>query len=128
MQITVRHEGQDHKAEVQLIKNTLWVHSNGRTFAVENAGQGRKSRKAGSVIGSNQVASPMPGKITKILIVPGQEIEKGQAVLVMEAMKMEYTLKAEVAGKVLDIACLTGDQVVLGKVLVKIEKKTEAEK
>ena len=128
MQVTVRHEGQDHKAEVQLIKNTLWVHFNGRTFAVENAGQGRKPRKAGTAAGSNQVSSPMPGKITKILIVPGQEIEKGQAVLVMEAMKMEYTLKAEVNGKVSDISCKLGDQVVLGKVLVKIEKKPEAEK
>ncbi|MBC7371171.1 MAG: acetyl-CoA carboxylase biotin carboxyl carrier protein subunit [Bdellovibrionaceae bacterium] len=128
MEIIVRHEGQDHRAEVQLIKTTLWIHFNGRTFAIENSGQGRKSRKAGTAIGSNQVAAPMPGKITKILVKLGQEIDKGQAVLVMEAMKMEYTLKAEVAGKVADLSCKAGDQVVLGKVLAKIDKKIETEK
>jgi biotin carboxyl carrier protein len=52
---------------------------------------------------------------------PGQEITKGQAVLVMEALKMEYTLKAVIAGKIGQIECQVGDQVVLGKLLVKIE-------
>ena len=62
----------------------------------------------------------MPGKVTKILVNTDQEISKGQAVLVMEAMKMEYTLKAEIAGKIGQIECQVGDQVVLGKLLVKI--------
>jgi biotin carboxyl carrier protein len=121
MEITVRHQGTDVKAEAQILQNTLWVHYNGRTFAMDAQPQSRKSRKAGTGSASDQVLAPMPGKVTKILVNPGQEIEKGQAVLVMEAMKMEYTLKAEIAGKVADIQCKTGDQVVLGKLLVKIE-------
>jgi biotin carboxyl carrier protein len=121
MDITVRINGTDHHAEVQLLKNTLWVHHAGRTFVVEDSSTGRKARKGTSVAASDQVLAPMPGKVTKILVTLGQEIEKGQALLVMEAMKMEYTLKAEIAGSVSTILCQQGDQVVLGKLLVKLE-------
>ncbi len=121
MEIKVRHNGTDLKAEAQLIKDTLWVHFNGRTFAIEGKPAGRKRHKAGGGASSETVLAPMPGKVTKILVNPGQEITKGQAVLVMEAMKMEYTLKAEIAGKIGQIECRAGDQVVLGKLLVKIE-------
>lgn len=120
MEIKVRHQGTDIKAEAQVIKDTLWVHFKGRTFTVDAQPPSRKRTKAGAA-SSDRVLAPMPGKITKILVRAGQEITKGQAVLVMEAMKMEYTLKAEVAGKIGQIDCETGDQVVLGKMLVKIE-------
>jgi biotin carboxyl carrier protein len=63
----------------------------------------------------------MPGKVTKILLTPGSAVEVGQAVLVMEAMKMEYTLKAEIAGEVESVNCAVGEQVALGKALVKIK-------
>lgn len=121
MEITVRHQGVDQKADVQIIKETLWVHYNGRTFAVEASAPGSKRKKSSLAGSSDQVLAPMPGKVTKILVKVGQEIAKGQAVLVMEAMKMEYTLKAEIAGKIARIDCAPLDQVALGKALVKIE-------
>jgi biotin carboxyl carrier protein len=121
MEIKIRHQGADHKAEAQTVKNTLWVHYNGRTFAVDTQTHGRKARKGATGAGSDLILAPMPGKVTKILVKSGQEIQKGQAVLVMEAMKMEYTLKAEIAGNIAAIQCQAGDQVVLGKTLVKIE-------
>ena len=121
MEIKIRHQGTDHKAEAQVIKDTLWVHYNGRTFAVDAQANSQKRKKAGAGASSDKVLAPMPGKVTKILVNLGQDIEKGQAVLVMEAMKMEYTLKADIAGKVAQIDCKTLDQVVLGKMLVKIE-------
>jgi len=121
MEIKIRHHGADLKAEAQLIKETLWVHFEGRTFTVDAQPAGRKRGKSGGGASSDKVLAPMPGKVTKILVNPAQEIAKGQAVLVMEAMKMEYTLKAEIAGKIEKIECQVGDQVVLGKLLVKIE-------
>jgi biotin carboxyl carrier protein len=69
----------------------------------------------------------MPGKVTKILLPIDAAVTAGQAVLVMEAMKMEYTLKAEVAGTIETIDCLAGDQVVLGKTLVKIKPAAKSE-
>ena len=82
-----------------LAHGTLWVHVNGETFAVET---GRASRRGASVGGGAQqagtIAAPMPGKIIKILVAQDSSVEMGQVLLVMEAMKMEYTLKAQAPG------------------------------
>lgn len=112
------------KTQAQLIKGTLWIHLNGRTVSVD-VNQGRKSRKKGAGGSSDQINAPMPGKVTKILLKEGSSVEKGQAVLVMEAMKMEYTLKAEIAGSLDSVHCAVGDQVVLGKTLVKIKPEAK---
>ncbi|WP_374075931.1 acetyl-CoA carboxylase biotin carboxyl carrier protein subunit [Bdellovibrio bacteriovorus] len=125
MEVTVRIDGVDHKAQAQLIKGTLWVHHNGRVFTMDTA-SGRKSRKKGGAGGSSdQVMAPMPGKVTKILLTPGASVQAGQAVLVMEAMKMEYTLKAEIAGTIDSVNCTVGEQVALGKSLVRIKPNTD---
>lgn len=124
MELKIRIDGTDHRVQAQMIRGTLWVHHQGRTFTVETAA-GQRSRKKASAGSSDQITSPMPGKITKILVKPGQDLTAGQAVLVMEAMKMEYTLKAEIVGQVGEILCAVGDQVVLGKTLVKIKASAE---
>ncbi|MFP5519434.1 MAG: biotin/lipoyl-containing protein [Bdellovibrionia bacterium] len=120
MDLKVKVNGKDHRAVVQIVGGQLWVHHRGKTFSVETQ-QGRRARKkAGQGGSSDTVSAPMPGKVTKILVTQGQNVEAGAAILVMEAMKMEYTLKAEVAGAVESINCQVGDQVVLGKILVKL--------
>lgn len=125
MEVKVRIDGVDHKAQAQLMKGTLWVHVNGRTFTMDT-GSGRKSRKKSGAGGSSDtIAAPMPGKVTKILLQPGAAVKAGQAVLVMEAMKMEYTLKSEIDGTIDSVNCTVGEQVVLGKNLVKIKPSAE---
>lgn len=121
MELKVRHQGEDHFAEVQVIKTTIWVHYNGRTFCVDGQPLGRRRRKGGAGNESDKVLAPMPGKITKVLVASGEAIEKGQPALVMEAMKMEYTLKAECSGIVTNIFVQIGEQVPLGKNLIQIE-------
>ncbi|AHZ83926.1 Pyruvate carboxylase [Bdellovibrio bacteriovorus] len=125
MEVKVRIDGVDHKAQAQLIAGTLWVHYNGRVFT-QDAMTGRKSRKKGGAGGSSdQIMAPMPGKVTKLLLAPGAAVAAGQAVLVMEAMKMEYTLKAEIAGTIDSVNCTVGEQVALGKALVKIKPASD---
>lgn len=120
MEIKIRHNGIEHKAEIQNIRGTVWLNHNGRTFS-QDVSAGRRSRsKKGTAGSSDTVLSPMPGKITKILVSEGQEIVQGQSVIVMEAMKMEYTLKSDIAGVVEKISVQVGDQVTLGKLLVKL--------
>ena len=68
----------------------------------------------------------MPGKVTKILKTSGDSVRRGDVILVMEAMKMEYTLKAESDSKISSIACAVGEQVTLGQTLVTFES-TKAE-
>ncbi len=76
----------------------------------------------GAAADGGQVTAPMPGKITRILVQPGDEVTAGQAVIVVEAMKMENELGAPGDGRVADVPVSEGDPVDAGAVLVIIEQ------
>jgi acetyl/propionyl-CoA carboxylase alpha subunit len=65
--------------------------------------------------------SPMPGKVIKVMVNEGQEVAEGEVLLVMEAMKMEHTLRAPHGGVVRAIRAAAGDQVEADQVLVVVE-------
>lgn len=65
--------------------------------------------------------APMPGLVIDIRVQPGQEVKKGDAVLVLEAMKMENVLKAAGDGKVKSIELTKGKNVEKGQVLIVFE-------
>ena len=67
------------------------------------------------------LAAPMPGKIVAISVKAGDAVKKGQALLVMEAMKMEHTIAAPVDGTVREIFYAVGDQVTEGAELAGID-------
>ena len=112
------------KNTAQMVKGQLWVHFEGRTFVYENPTQKKFGAKGAGRAKSGDVLSPMPGKVTKLLKQVGDKVAAGDVVLVMEAMKMEYTLKADVGGEISNLACKVGDQVALGKLLVQIKEET----
>jgi propionyl-CoA carboxylase alpha chain len=62
-------------------------------------------------IDPGSLQSPMPGKILDVLTSEGAEVEQGQALIIMEAMKMEHTLRAPTAGTVTSVLVGVGDQV-----------------
>jgi 3-methylcrotonyl-CoA carboxylase alpha subunit len=78
-----------------------------------------RQREAGRV--SPEVRSPMPGKILQILVTEGMAVEAGQALVLLEAMKMENTLAAEGVARVKKIHVTPGDLVDLGQLLVELE-------
>ena len=57
------------------------------------------------------LTAPMPGKVVKVLVIAGQEVLAGAALVVLEAMKMEHTVRASEAGTVRAIHVATGEQV-----------------
>ena len=63
----------------------------------------------------------MQGTIVKVLVEAGAEVEVGQAILVLEAMKMENNINAETTGTVKEIRVAAGDSVGTGDVLAVIE-------
>ena len=71
--------------------------------------------------GSGRVVAPMPGKVIQVMVGVGEEVTEGQALALMEAMKMELSIKAEVAGKVKSIGAAEGDLVEADFVLLEIE-------
>jgi acetyl-CoA/propionyl-CoA carboxylase biotin carboxyl carrier protein len=76
---------------------------------------------SGSGRGSGTVSAPMQGTIVKVLVAVGDTVESGQALLVLEAMKMENHVNAETAGTVAEIRVAEGDTVGTGDVLVVVE-------
>lgn len=108
------------KNQSQMLRGQLWIHFQGQTFLYDGP-QSNQSRNQKASVATGDIASPMPGKVTKILKNMGESVSVGQAVIVMEAMKMEYTLKATAEGVVESLHCQVGDQVALGKILAKIK-------
>ena len=76
---------------------------------------------SGGASGSGQVSVPMQGTIVKVLVGVGDEVEVGQTVCVLEAMKMENNITAEKAGKVSEVKVSAGAAVAPGDVLLVIE-------
>jgi biotin carboxyl carrier protein len=70
--------------------------------------------------GAGAVLAIMPGKVIRLLVEPGQEVQEGQAVCVLEAMKMENELQARQDGTVQAVYVEPGDDVEKGQVLVEI--------
>ncbi|MBO8139766.1 MAG: biotin/lipoyl-binding protein [Thermosipho sp. (in: Bacteria)] len=71
--------------------------------------------------GSKSIVSPMSGIILKIFVSPGQKINAGDKLLVLEAMKMENEIKSDVSGVVKSILVKEGDSVETGQALVELE-------
>ena len=88
-------------------------------------GRGRASRRgsarsAGTAAGGDAVTAPMQGTIVKVAVEDGQQVAAGDAIVVLEAMKMEQPVKAHKAGTVTDLSATVGDSVTSGAVLCSI--------
>ena len=95
---------------------------NGKTIKVSaQAARGDSdSAAAGSVGQTTDVVAPMPGRVVRLLLTPGDACGAGQAILVIEAMKMEMDVTASVAGTVVSVDVAAGDQVATGTLLATI--------
>jgi 3-methylcrotonyl-CoA carboxylase alpha subunit len=69
---------------------------------------------------SGRLTAPMPGKVVSFSVKPGDKVRKGQALAVMEAMKMEHTIAAPADGTVAEVLYAPGDQVAEGAELLKL--------
>jgi len=71
--------------------------------------------------GPKPIVAPMPGLVVKVEVEIGDEVEEGQGVVIVEAMKMENELAAEGPGRVVAIPAVAGEAVEKGQVLVELE-------
>ena len=71
--------------------------------------------------GEGELTSQMPGKVLKLLCQPGQKVERGAPLLILEAMKMEHEICAPSAGVVAGYPCAEGGRVMPGDLLVNFE-------
>ncbi len=116
-------DGRMYDARVEKTADGLVVVIDGYRFEIDVRDPRRWSRKdaARGGEGIQTVVSPMPGKVVRILVSPGDEVAAGQGLMVVEAMKMQNEMKAARAGRILTVTVKEGATVVAGEVLATIE-------
>jgi biotin carboxyl carrier protein len=104
-------------------RNVLEVTLEGHTMPATLVSRfgGRAGEGGGSGAGPQQVTAPMPGKVVKVLVAPGDAVEPRQGLVVIEAMKMENELRASRAGRVKTVRVAQGQSVEAGALLVIVE-------
>jgi biotin carboxyl carrier protein len=120
---SVLMDGRSYDARVEEHPDCLVVVIDGFRFETEVRDPRRWSPKAGrrGADGLQTVTAPMPGKLVRVLVAPGDTVEPGQGLVVVEAMKMQNEMKAPRAGKVLSIPVKEGATVAAGEVLATLE-------
>lgn len=112
-------------AQIEKVGQKIWIKLGYETWCYDIAdlsAEGQRRKKSNTAT-PDMIVAPMPGKITKVFVKPGDSVTVGHALLVMEAMKMEYTLKSDIETTVENVACKVNDQVQVGAVLVKLAVK-----
>ena len=100
----------------------VWVPPFGGTApATQKTRSSSRSASQSAAAASGTVVAPMQGTVIKLLVAEGQVVAEGDAVLVLEAMKMENQIQADKAGTIKKISCKAGDTVGAGDVLLVIE-------
>lgn len=105
----------------------VWVDRDGATRHVtmegvgqavlEREGRGRRRRRETP---EGSLSSPMPGTVVKVLVAEGDVVEKGQDLVIVEAMKMEIKVSAPAAGTVRSVRGVEGEPCDAGETLVEI--------
>jgi len=131
----VSNTGETQQNSEGLVEKSTVVEVNGKRFDVKvwvppvggAAPTAQKTRSASrsasqsAGAASGTITAPMQGTVIKVLVSEGQTVAQGDAVLVLEAMKMENQIQADKSGKVSKINCKAGDTVGSGDVLLVIE-------
>lgn len=102
----------------------LWIADERGTWHLREAEEQRIQREAGER--QAEIVSPMPGNVIAVQAETGAEVTEGQVVVVVEAMKMEHSLAAPVAGQV-EVLVSVGDQVTVDQVLARLVPQEHGE-
>ncbi len=115
--------GERHTAHVASHGSTRYVAIDGR--AVELARPDTKRARRRYHHGEDSLTASMPGQVTQVLAAEGDAVERGQTLVILEAMKMEIRVTAPHAGRVTRVSASEGDVVDRGQVLVELVSDDE---
>ena len=121
-----RSPGESHRFLLSWVGDELHLWLDGYLFVYEKVDTGRvdarrPDRREQSASG-NDILAPMPGTVAEILVQVGDQVERGQTVMIMESMKMELLIAAHRAGVILRLAVETGSQVDKGMRLLEMQE------
>ncbi len=120
-EILLNIDGRIHNVIVN--SNTLFysVYVNGRFFKIEKKSISQILGKRGAKTQKRDVRTSMPGRIVKVFVKEGDKVKEDQAVLVLEAMKMQNEIKSPQSGVITRIGPAAGDSVEAGTLLFSVE-------
>ena len=101
-------------------RGKTWVFIDGRTYVIEPEAR-ESSDRVHTTDDQMALSAPMPATVLAIKVAPGQHVEAGDLLVLLEAMKMEVPIKAPRDGRVKSLACREGELVQPGVALVEIE-------
>jgi len=78
-------------------------------------------------VAAGSALAPMPGSVVRVAVAAGDQVEVGQVLVVLEAMKMEHSVNAGVTGTVTEVDVAVGDQVETGRILAVVEVRVDGE-
>jgi len=116
--------GRSYQVDIHSDKDLHEVLIEGRHFAFELFDERKSLLKRSAAIGAEgvqEIKTSMPGKIVKILVAEGEEVQQGQGLVVVEAMKMENEIKSPKAGVVKKVGVKEGEAVEAGALLIVVE-------
>jgi biotin carboxyl carrier protein len=100
-------------------RDERWVFFEGRVYVVDATPPSRRKARHGH--DEAALASPMPATVVMINVQPGQQVEKGDLLVMLEAMKMELPIKAPRDGRITAVSCRPGELVQPGVPLLELE-------
>ena len=112
-------DGASH--EVRVDAGQVTVGNRRFDYQVDDPRQWKRSGDAAGGQGRAAILAPMPGKVVRILVAVDDEVEAGQGIIVVEAMKMQNEMKAPRAGRVAAIQVRENDSVVAGAIMAVID-------
>ncbi|MET8602548.1 acetyl/propionyl/methylcrotonyl-CoA carboxylase subunit alpha [Streptomyces rubiginosohelvolus] len=104
-----------------------WLGRDGDAWHVQDHDPVEASLSGAGRSGADTLAAPMPGTVTVVKVAVGDEVEAGQSLLVVEAMKMEHVISAPHAGTVTELDVSAGATVAMDQVLAVVVPVTEGE-
>ncbi|MGB8646015.1 MAG: biotin/lipoyl-containing protein [Anaerolineae bacterium] len=108
----------DKPYEIVLDRDLSWIHSQSRNFKLEV--RNRQDAVTRPQSRDSRVKAPIPGQITQVFVAPGQAVNAGQPLMMLEAMKMENEIRSPRSGTVYAVHVAAGATVSLHQVLVEI--------
>jgi biotin carboxyl carrier protein len=117
-------EGRSYEIKREQTQNELRIWVGGNVFAVElRDPRSLRSRQkaAGDEKGPRKILAPMPGRIVRLLVAENSDVEAGQGIVVVEAMKMQNEIKSPKKGVVKKMSAIAGAAVNPGDILAIVE-------
>lgn len=106
--------------EMKTENDLQYININGRLYKTR-PGKILLNRKSYTPVDDREIKSFIPGTILDILVIKGQQVSKGDDLLILNAMKMQNRLKSGIDGKIKEINVSRGEKVSKGKVLIVLE-------